>query len=71
MAQAHRATMIPRRVQTRTRATGAIETRAVRILGRLSGRARRRAVIHGDTSYVQPILQAALNGLRPRTRLKL
>jgi AcrR family transcriptional regulator len=25
------------------------------------------ATIHGDTSYVQPILQTALDGLRPRT----
>jgi AcrR family transcriptional regulator len=25
------------------------------------------ATIHGDTRYVQPILQAALDGLRPRT----
>jgi AcrR family transcriptional regulator len=26
------------------------------------------ATIHGDTTYIQPILQAALDGLRPQTR---
>ncbi len=25
------------------------------------------ATIHGDTCFVEPILQAALDGLRPRT----